>query len=59
MLDRLQAELKSVYHAVDAELAIALDETQNPAAASDLVRKLKFMDKLIAEVGDAYESCES
>ncbi len=59
MLDRLQAELKNVYHAVDAELATALDETHNPAAASESVRKLKFMDKLIAEVGEAYESCES
>ena len=58
-LDHLQAEFKNVYHAVDAELAALLDVDKNPAAAAESVRKLKFMDKLIAEVGDAYEMCES
>ena len=58
-LDHLQAELKNVYRAVDTELAGLLDVDKNNAAASESVRKLKFMDKLIAEVGDAYEMCES
>lgn len=58
-LDRLHAELKYVYKTVDAELATLLDGDKDLNAASDAVRKLRFMDKLIAEIGDAYESCES
>ena len=58
-LDHLQTELKNVYRAVDTELAGLLDVDKNHAAAAESVRKLKFMDKLIAEVGDAYEMCES
>jgi molecular chaperone HscB len=57
-LDRLQAELKTVYRALDTELAALLDVDKNAAAASESVRRLKFMDKLIAELDDAYESCE-
>jgi len=58
-LDRLQAELNAAYRAVDKELADLLDVDRNPAGATAAVRKLKFMDKLLAEVGDAYEMCES
>ena len=58
-LDQLQAELNKAYRAVDNELAALLDVDKNPVAATESVRKLKFMDKLIAEVGDAYEMCES
>lgn len=58
-LDQLQAELNKAYRAVDSDLATLLDVDKNPAAATEAVRKLKFMDKLIAEVGDAYEICES
>ena len=58
-LDQLQSELNKAYHVVDVELATLLDVDKNPAAATESVRKLKFMDKLLAEVGDAYEMCES
>ena len=58
-LDHLQAALNAAYRAVDRELADLLDVDKNPAAATAAVRKLKFMDKLLAEVGDAYEMCES
>ena len=58
-LDQLQAELNEAYRAADSELAGLLDVDKNPVAATESVRKLKFMDKLIAEVGDAYEMCES
>ena len=58
-LDQLQAELNKAYRVVDSELATLLDVDKNPAAATESVRKLKFMDKLLAEVGDAYEMCES
>ncbi len=58
-LDQLRAELDIAYRAADSELAALLDVDKNAAAATESVRKLKFMDKLIAEVGDAYEICES
>lgn len=57
-LDRLQTELEATYRAVDKELADLLDVDRNPAGATEAVRKLKFMDKLLAEVGDAFEMCE-
>jgi molecular chaperone HscB len=57
-LDRLKAELKTVFREIDGELALALDDKRDAAAASEVVRKLRFMDKLIAEVDDAYERCE-
>ena len=59
VLDRLQAELNQAYRVVDGELASLLDVDRNVVAATESVRKLKFMDKLLAEVGDAYEMCES
>ena len=58
-LDRLRSELDTAYRAVDKTLADLLDVDKNPVAATEAVRKLKFMDKLLAEVGDAYETCES
>lgn len=58
-LDRLQAELKKVSQAADAELATFLDDDKDLAAATEAVRKLKFIDKLLIEVDEAYEVCES
>ena len=58
-LDQLQIELNKAYQAAEKELAALLDVDKNPEAATESVRKLKFMDKLIAEAGDAYEMCES
>ena len=58
-LDRLLAELRNEYRKVEAELAGLIDVKRDRDAASESVRKLKFMDKLIAEVGDAYEELEA
>jgi molecular chaperone HscB len=58
-LDRLQAEVSAQYRQVDAELAKLLDVQHDATAATEAVRKLRFMDKLLAEIGDAYETCES
>ena len=41
------------------ELAELIDTAHDFAAASEAVRQLRFMDKLIAEVGDVYEELES
>lgn len=58
-LEQLQAQLNKAYRAAESELADLLDINKNPEAATESVRKLKFMDKLLDEVGDAYEMCES
>ncbi len=58
-LDALQSELKQETRKLEAELLLWLDEDKNLEAAAESVRKLKFMNKLIAEIGDAYEEMEA
>ncbi|MCU0812097.1 MAG: hypothetical protein MUE59_13895 [Thiobacillaceae bacterium] len=36
-----------------------IDSTHDFEAAREAVRQLRFMDKLIAEVGDVYEELET
>jgi molecular chaperone HscB len=59
MLDELGAELRSEHRRIEAELAAVIDEAQDYEAATEAVRQLRFMDKLIAEVGDVYEELET
>ncbi len=59
MLDELGAELRSEHRRIEAELAALIDEAQDYEAATEAVRQLRFMDKLIAEVGDVYEELET
>ena len=40
------------------QLAVMLDEQQDYAAATDLVRRLMFLDKLLYEIDDALASLE-
>lgn len=54
-LERLGAELRGETAALEAELGGLLDRGDNDAAAV-AVRKLRFMEKLDAEVGDAIEA---
>lgn len=58
-LDRLTDELRAAHREIEAQLAAQLDTARDFAAASESVRQLRFMDKLIAEVGDVYEELES
>ena len=51
---RLGAELKSLY----AELVRQIDEHGEYTAASETLRKLKFLEKVGHEIGDAMEALE-
>ncbi|AAZ97120.1 Co-chaperone Hsc20 [Thiobacillus denitrificans ATCC 25259] len=58
-LDALTDELRSAHRRIEAELASLIDTAKDFAAASEAVRQLRFMDKLIAELGDVYEELEA
>ena len=58
-LDALSDELRATHRRIEAQLAELIDTAHDFAAASEAVRQLRFMDKLIAEVGDVYEELES
>ena len=58
-LDALSDDLRAAHREIEARLAEQIDTTHDYEAASEAVRQLRFMDKLIAEVGDVYEELES
>ena len=59
VLDTLVEDLRAARRRIEAQLAELVDRAHDYAAASEAVRQLRFMDKLIAEVGDVYEELES
>ena len=58
-LDALTDDLRAAHRRIEAQLAELIDMAHDYEAASEAVRQLRFMDKLIAEVGDVYEELES
>lgn len=58
-LDTLLDDLRVAHRSIEAQLADLIDTAHDFAAASEAVRQLRFMDKLIAEVGDVYEELEN
>lgn len=58
-LDALIDELRGVYRDIENRLAELIDTEHDFSAASEAVRQLRFMDKLIAEVGEVYEELET
>lgn len=44
---------------LEAQLAVKIDAEKNYAAAAELVRKLRFMEKLAEEIHAAYDEIES
>jgi molecular chaperone HscB len=58
-LDALSDDLRATHRRIEAELGDLLDRARDYEAATEAVRQLRFMDKLIAEVGDVYEELES
>lgn len=58
-LDALTDDLRAAHRRIEAQLAELIDMAHAYEAASEAVRQLRFMDKLIAEVGDVYEELES
>ena len=55
-LETLIREVRADARALEAELAAALDDSGDFAAAASLVRKLRFQEKLEADLGEALEA---
>ena len=58
-LDALSNDLRATHRRIEAQLVELIDSARDFMAASEAVRQLRFMDKLIAEIGDVYEELES
>ncbi len=57
-LDDLMGKTRAEARRVEAELASQIDDAKDYAAGAVSVRKLKFLHKLIEEIGDAQEELE-
>jgi molecular chaperone HscB len=57
-LDALSGDLRAAHRRIEAQLAELIDQRHDYTAATESVRQLRFMDKLIAEVGEVYEELE-
>jgi molecular chaperone HscB len=55
-LENLAQEMRAEMQALEAKLATQIDEQQDFASAAMSVRKLRFMEKLDQEIGDAIEA---
>ncbi len=58
-LDELAAQVRQTTATLQRQLAIALDEQPDDAAAAGIVRKLKFMQKIAEEIGAAFDELDS
>ncbi|MFZ5574224.1 MAG: Fe-S protein assembly co-chaperone HscB [Pseudomonadota bacterium] len=58
-LDALTDELRAAHRRIEARLAELIDLARDYEGAREAVRQLRFMDKLIAEVGEVYEELEA
>ena len=58
VLDRLEKALSDEARAFQARLGEEIDQRGDYPLAAETLRKLRFTDKLLAEVGEAYETIE-
>jgi molecular chaperone HscB len=54
-LQRLEQDTRNQARQLMAEMAILLDERQDYPAATEALRKYRFLDKFLADIDDAYE----
>lgn len=57
-LDGLEARLQRETRELESRLALKIDTDKNYAAAAELVRKLRFMEKLAEEIHAAYDAID-
>jgi molecular chaperone HscB len=57
-LERLRSRLRAQKQALEWQLGDAIDARKDYRAAAELVRKLMFLDRLDAEIDEAYEEIE-
>ena len=58
-LEALEQRMQHEMRILQQQLAIDIDETHDYAAASGIVRKLKFLEKLAEEIGSAFDELDS
>jgi molecular chaperone HscB len=58
-LDALRAGLAAERKRVETQLAVCIDDAKDFAGAAALVRELKFLERLDAEIAAAYEAIEA
>ncbi len=58
LLDAMKKSLHGQRLLLESEIANALDQSKNYAGAAGQVRKLMFLDRLDAEIDEAYEAIE-
>jgi len=57
-LQALEKDMKAHALSLQTQLASLLDEQRNYVEAGNVLRKVRFMDKLLAEIDAAYEEIE-
>lgn len=57
-LDEMEARLQRETREFESQLAARIDTEKNYAAAAELVRKLRFMEKLAEEMHAAYDAID-
>jgi molecular chaperone HscB len=58
-LEELEQRAQHEVHILQQQLAVDIDDTHDYAAASGIVRKLKFLEKLAEEIGSAFDELDS
>lgn len=58
-IDKLEAQMKHETHELEAQLAVKIDMENDYAAATGLVRKLRFMERLAEEIHAAYDAIDN
>ena len=58
-LENLEQRMHHELRILQQQLAVDIDDTRDYAAASGIVRKLKFLEKLAEEIGSAFDELDS
>jgi molecular chaperone HscB len=58
-LEELEGRMQNEVRILQQQLAIDIDDARDYLAASGIVRKLKFLEKLAEEIGSAFDELDS
>ncbi len=59
VLDKIEQQVRLMKRVLEQELADALDNAHDYVAASGIVRKLKFIEKIAEEIGSAFDELDT
>ena len=59
VLEELEQRVQREVRFLQQQLAVDIDDTRDFSAASGIVRKLKFLEKLAEEIGSAFDELDS